>query len=389
MKRKIGHATGALGASLPPSTAIAHTGVLTGALMAVLVTAAIAAVSAFPVAEAQAAERTTVVSVVGEAWQRTEPADWQAVESGQRLPDEAWVRTGEEAAVRLIRADGSMIRIDGGQEQQLMPNLGEEESEGLSFFRMFREIFSGDYRARAAASRAIRDVDSFSSQVQLAQYYESEWTDMIHKARLNEADISRVFEAASFYGDRALQNRAMALTAMLARDFPQDAGFAVLAQQSREALGSPGTVKLIKRSGGGEGPIASGDSVQAGDGLRLSYRSETESYVYLYLHSIPASGPSSTTRVYPARGVGWATEAKADLHLPGAEDVYTLDEAVGLEHFWVWSCAAPLTDKRAENEAVANLRSEIDRGEPLTAALVLKTAPAICTQGFAYVLDHR
>ena len=384
MKRRIGHPSGAFGAALSSCAA--------GTLSAALMTGALAAFSAFSVffvAEAQAAERTTVVSVVGEAWQRTEPAAWQAVESGQRLPEEAWVRTGEEAAVRLIRADGSMIRIDGGQEQQLMPNVGEEESEGLSFFRMFREIFSGDYRARAAASRAIRDVDSFSSQVQLAQFYESEWTDLIHKSRLNEADIPRVFEAASFYGDRALQNRAVALTAMLARDFPQDAGFAVVARQSREALGSPATLKMIKRSGGREGPVASGDSVTAGDGLRLSYRSETESYVYLYLHSIPASGPSSTTRVYPARGVGWATEAEADLHLPDADDVYTLDAAVGREYFWVWSCAAPLTGKRTENEAVANLRSEIDLYEPLTDALVLKMAPPVCTQGFAYVLDHR
>ncbi len=83
------------------------------------------------------------------------------------------------------------------------------------------------------------------------------------------------------------------------------------------------------------------------------------------------------------------TEAKADLHLPDADDVYSFDAAVGLEYFWVWSCAAPLTDKRAENQAVANLSWEIDRGEPLTDALALRAAPPICTQGFAFVLDHR
>ena len=334
-----------------------------------------------------AADSHTVISVTGKAWHKTEGQDWRRLKSGDRLADQEWVRTAAKANVRLVRADGSLMRIAENQEQQIGANPPpDDEDKGWGFFAMLDELFSDEKSSRAAASRGAR-TDS-GPDPQQAAYYDAEWQELIVKTNVRRKDLPRIFETASFYQERAYQNRAVSLVIKLANDFPDDDAFSQMARQARKAFGNPARLEMAKQTESGVEMARNGDTLQAGDGLQVRYQSETESYIYLYIHTIPAAGEPSTDRIYPGRrGVRMVPPA-SPASLPPRGKYLTLDDTVGREYLWIWSCTAPVADAdaaAAANRTVAALSASghLDHQSAQTAA------PDLCPQGFGYAFDHR
>jgi hypothetical protein len=340
---------------------------------------------------AEAQQTVTVISVSGEVAYRAREGEWRPVRPGERLPADAQVRTGPSGALGLITAQGAIVRIPGGSEQRIIASERPAESAGTRIFSVLRELFSDARRTRVAATRGAQDEASPAAQTQLARAYGELWEGLTRKPRLSPDDLSLAFETAAFFQERPYQNRSVSLLAKLARDLPEDAGIAELARQARESYGLPATLELIVHpAAGGARSAASGEALRSGDGVQVRYRSETESFFYLYLHTWPERGEPETARIHPAPGMASpALPPNAPLALPNQADAFVLDETRGREYFWAWACAAPLLDALAEQGAMQAVARSIQQRKPFTAETVGNVAPPGCMQGFAYEFAHR
>ncbi|MDH5751903.1 MAG: DUF4384 domain-containing protein [Deltaproteobacteria bacterium] len=335
------------------------------------------------------ANSATAISVVGKAWQKKTAQDkWTPLARGAKVDEQGWVKTDKGAMVRLISPGGGIIMVAEGQEMHLGKNAKASPSGKGRMLAVLGEVFSGDKRARMAASRAGLDgaeEQNEAAQKRLDEIYDATWAELMSKPRLSGDDMELAFDTAAWYHQQPVQNRAVALLVRLREDFPEHEGVGVFASQALADYGRPGKLEFIARKKGQEQTLKSGDTLKEGDGVNVRFQSQTENYLYVFLHTQPSSGKADTTRIFPPSEVPrWPTEASEKLELPQQGEFFTLDNTQGNEALWVWSCLAPLSDEKIDPAVQKVLQSG-----KFTDAKVTEAAPSLCVQGFAVSFAHR
>jgi hypothetical protein len=352
--------------------------------------AALAALLAWPAAPSHAAGEATAVLVTGNV-QRLDPqTGWQAIRPGERLSGDMRVRTAPDALLGLIDAEGRAVRITGGRELSASPPEGDPSVLGSRGIAALHELFAAARRQSETSRKSPPGDASGSAPERLARHYESEWDELIHLPRIASFDLARALEAASYYVDRPYRNRGLALLLKVAADFPDHPGLARLARDALAAHGQPATFAVSHHVGGSSRDARSGEILRSGDELQIRFRSDTESFLYLYLRSMPEQGDPFTSRLFPAPGYeATALPPGADVTLPAVNDVYVLDDTVGREYFWAWVCAAPLDDPELEQAAVGAVTGKLAGADAFSDEIARDAAPMGCLQTFAFAFDHR
>jgi hypothetical protein len=330
----------------------------------------------------------TVVYLAGKGFRKSAQGEWEALRPGERLPADAVVRTEPGGSLGLIASDGRVIRVAGGREQAVLtPDAGASPASALD---ALSELFADARRARLAKPPAGKNETAPTAEARLAQFYQSEWEDLMHYPRVASFDLSRALETVSYYGGRPRQNRAIALLLKIAADLPDSPGLSALAQSAARSYGKPAALTLLHHAAGSSRETRSGEMLRSGDQLQIRFHSDSESYLYLYLRSIPDHGAPVTARLFPAPGnEGAAIPPGAGVALPAFDDTYVLDDAIGQEFFWAWVCAAPLDDRELERTAVELVTNRVTSAEAFGDELPRNAAPQGCLQTFVFALDHR
>jgi hypothetical protein len=331
----------------------------------------------------------TVVLLLGKGFHKSAQGEWEALRIGEHLAAGAIVRAEAGGTLGLVANDGRVIRIPGGREQVLSAG-GDSQSADVAPLDALSDLFAESRRTRLSKLPVKPDDAALGAEARLAGFYQSEWEDLMQYPRIASFDLPRALETVSSYRDRPRQNRALALLLRIAADLPELPGLTALVQNATRAYGKPAALTLLHHAADTPRETRSGEMLRSGDQLQLRYRSETETFLYLYLRSIPDRGEPVTTRLLPAPGNdNSAIPPGAGVALPAFDDVYVLDDAVGQEFFWAWVCTAPLEDREVEQSAVLAVTSRVTNADAFGDEVPRNAAPQGCLQTFVFALDHR
>ena len=342
-------------------------------------------------AAAWAKSDSTVISLFGEAWQKGALADqWRPLRTGDTVPEGAWVKTDRGGSLRIVDFLGNIVMIPENQKQQIGANIKTNKKTAVGFFAVLKEMFSQDKRKRIAASRSPELAGTSAGNKRVLEFYENSFRGLLRKPRMETSDIDLVFAVASYFQEPELKNRAVALMIKLSQDFPNRTGFSVLAAKAVSEFGQKARLEVFKRVEGKVLPVKQDETLKSGYGVQLRYIANTESYIYLFLHTVPENGKPTTSRVYPAvAGSGWTLAGNQTLSLPLEDAYFTLDERTGREYLYGWSCTGPVLDQSREKKSVKDVTEKIQKTGTLDSETVLAVAPPLCTQGYAYAFNHQ
>lgn len=341
---------------------------------------------------AWAISENTVISVIGEAWQKGDAnGQWQSLQPGDTIPQGSWVKTDSEGSLRMIDPSGNIVMISENKEQRISAeSMAKEQKAKGGFFAVLKEMFSEDKRTRIAASRSPGFVGTSAGNKRVAEFYDTSYGNLMRKTRMETSDIDLAFAIASYYQAPELQNRPVALMIKLSQDFPSRTGFSVLAARAVSEFNQPAKLVVYKRVDGKVLPVKQNETLKSGNGVLLRYSAATESHLYVFLHTVPENGKPTTSRVYPAvGGSGWTLAGKQPIALPLQDADYTLDDKTGREYLYGWSCTAPVLDQSNELDAVNKVAEKVRKTGALDADYVRAAAPPLCTQGYAYAFNHQ
>ena len=337
------------------------------------------------------AANATAISVVGKAWYRSDAkAGWKQLKRGGKVNEGGWVKTEAGAVVRLVSPKGGIVRVAEKQEKQL-GGSGSSKQDGR-LFAVLDEVFSADKRARMAASRAGVEEEgtiSEATQKRLEEIYRMTWVELMNKPKLSGEDLELAFDTAAWYNKRPVQNRALGLLIRLREDFPEHEGVKAFADNALASYGNPAKINFLAKRGNKSGPMKQGDTLKQGDGVQVRFESETESFLYLFLHTEAKDGKTDTAKIFPPANVPqWSIKAGEKLELPMEGAHYILDDTVGKESIWIWSCAGSLSEEMVQSAMQKVLQTKAAK-KKITPALLKQSAPDLCTQSFVMDFHHR
>lgn len=339
------------------------------------------------VSEGIAMAQSSVMSVTGQAfWRRSSSASWQILRPG-KLPAGALVKTSRNGTIRLVRPNGAFAVVRGGVEQSAdNPGRIRKTRKRGGFFSVLRSmLFSSSVRRKAALETTVRGLEPEEDPGK-----QNDWLVLLKAPPFTPESMEKVLEVASGYSTRPYQNRALALVMRLRSDMRDHPGIQQMEAGARESFGAPATFSVEKVGGTLPGPLRSGATIKEGDKLRMNYRSETESFPYVFLMSIGSKGAPGPSMLHPKNPTQVrAVTPREELFLPGPGISFTANDNIGQEIIWVWSCAAPVTDMNKLRDSIMKITAALKKGKYPDRALLQENSPGFCPQSFTYVLHHR
>lgn len=331
--------------------------------------------------------QSSVMSVTGQAfWRPSSSASWRRLTPG-KLPAGAQVKTSRNGTIRLVRPNGAFAVVRGGVEQSAdNPGRVRKTKKRGGFFSVLRSmLFSSSVRRKAALETTVTGLEPEEDPGK-----NNDWLILLKAPPFTPDAMEKVLEVASGYSTRPYQNRALALVMRLRSDMRDHPGVQQMVASARESFGAPATFSVGKVGGTLPGPLRSGATIRQGDKLRMNYRSETESFPYVFLMSIGTKGAPGPAMLHPKNPMAVkAVTPREELFLPGPGISFTANDNIGQEIIWVWSCAAPITDMRKFQGSITKIAAVLKEGKFPDPALLQETSPGFCPQTFTYVLHHR
>ena len=337
--------------------------------------------------EGIAMAQSSVMSVTGKAyWRRSASASWQPLRPG-KLPAGALIKTGPRGSIRLMRRNGVMDVVRGGVEQSAdNPGKVKKSRAKPSFFARLGAFLSFSGRRRQAAL----ETTVLGLEPEEDPQKQNDWLLLLKAPPFTPESMEKVLGVASKYSKRPYQNRALALVMRMQADMPDHPGVQQMVASARESFGSPATFSVEKVGGTLPGPLRSGATIVQGDKLRMNYRSETESFPYVFLMSIGTKGAPGPSMLHPQNPMDVkAVTPREELFLPGPGISFTANDNIGQEVVWVWSCTAPILDLKKFQASIMKIAAELKSGKFPDQALLRENSPGFCPQTFTYVLHHR
>ena len=338
-------------------------------------------------AERIAMAQSSVMSVTGKAyWRSSSSASWQPLRPG-KLPAGALVKTSRYATIRLVRPNGAFAVVRGGMEQSAdNPGRVAKTRKRGGFFSVLRSmLFSSNVRRKAALETTVTGLEPEEDPGK-----RNDWLDLLKAPPFTPESMEKVLEVAAGYSTRPYQNRALALVMRLRSDMRDHPGVQQMVASARESFGAPATFSVAKVGGTLPGPLRSGATIKEGDKLRMNYRSETESFPYIFLLSIGTKGAPGPAMLHPKNPMQVkAVTPREELFLPGPGISFKANDNIGQEIIWVWSCAAPVTDLSKLQQSIMKITAVLKGGKYPDRALLQENSPGFCPQTFSYVLHHR
>ena len=321
-------------------------------------------------------EAGTIISVQGEAWVKVSGEQWEPLHSGRQLQGGDVIKTGAKASVSLLNAKGTFMRIQGEQEQI----YGQEEaSKSESRWKTaLKEFFGTRARKRIAATRGLDNEPNQDLWIKTMQQ------------QLTEEDIESVLELATLYLEEK-PNRTIALLWKLQNDFPTHAGIGQLSQQTLQGASPMKPWQISKLINGKSSPLQMGETLFQGNSLQIHYHSQEESYFYLFFTTQPQNGKMQTFLEHPS-SLTAMNGRYFEARIPSKEQkslLFSLDEVVGNENVWGWSCPGPVLNAETLEEVIATIQQSLQNKSMLSPSLVSQTAPAMCRSTFALSIKHR
>lgn len=328
----------------------------------------------------------TVISVSGRAWWRAGPgAAWQPLLAGIPLPATAWLRTADPGAVRLVTAQGTLMRISAGREQALAKLRPHPAPTGAGIMALLHNLFRTGQRTRVAASEAAVSPNLAQPRTPVGQ-----WQALMAGPTLTADQTEPVMRLASRFNQPGQEGRAAALLARLAHDLPGSPGLAPLALAAGKAFGHPATLQALRDSADGSRVAPDGSVVHTGQRLHLEYVASRETAPYIYLRTLPTKGVARTAALYPPRGTaGRLLTAHTALRLPASGKAYRLDTVVGREVLWAWVCTAPIANRTLLGKAVARVAATANHTAAALEPAIVRAAPYLCPQTVVLQFMHR
>lgn len=331
--------------------------------------------------------QSSVMSVTGQAfWRPSSSASWRRLTPG-KLPAGAQVKTSRNGTIRLVRPNGAFAVVRGGVEQSAdNPGRVRKTKKRGGFFSVLRSmLFSSSVRRKAALETTVTGLEPEEDPGK-----NNDWLILLKAPPFTPEAMEKVLEVASGYSTRPYQNRALALVMRLRSDMRDHPGVQQMVAGARESFGAPATFSVGKVGGTLPGPLRSGATIRQGDKLRMNYRSETESFPYVFLMSIGTKGAPGPAMLHPKNPMAVkAVTPREELFLPGPGISFTANDNIGQEIIWVWSCAAPVTDMNKLRASIQKVTAALKGGKPPDAAFLRENSPGFCPQTFTYVLHHR
>ena len=337
--------------------------------------------------EGIAMAQSSVMSVTGKAyWRPSSSTSWQTLRPG-KLPAGAQVKTSRNATIRLVRPNGAFAVVRGGVEQSAdNPGKVRKTPKSGGFFSVLRSmLFSSNVRRQAALETAVSGLEPEEDPGK-----QNDWLMLLKAPPFTPESMEKVLGVASGYSKRPYQNRALALVMRLRSDMRDHPGIQQMVASARESFGTPATFSVEKVGGTLGGPLRSGATIKEGDRLRMNYRSETESFPYVFLMSIGTKGAPGPAMLHPKNPMQVkAVTPREELFLPGPGISFKATDNIGQEIVWVWSCAAPVTDLKMLQNSIVKVTAALKGGKFPDEAFLRENSPGFCPQTFTYVLHHR
>jgi len=322
----------------------------------------------------------TVIKVKGEAKiQLNGSHKWIQIQGGNKIQTGDKIKTANNAKLRILNIDGSIIRIKGKKELLYTGNKKNTLKEG-GWDTVLMELKSKRSRKVAAVTRGAGGGETIQDI----------WMRLM-KQPLTEEYEEDILILSSWYEREQKYNRQRALLWKLG-NIPS---YEMLKIPVSKEYPNRFHWRVDKFIHGHQSEAKSEDSLSEGDQVQILFLPEKESYFYLFLTTQPQGKPIETAALYPSSLEAVKVEKNThyyEARVKGGVEQrtpkYTLDDSVGNEHIWGWSCSGPIVDHSITQQAINAVAKYISTSTPLTSRAIAESAPSICTP-FALSLRHQ
>jgi len=323
-----------------------------------------------------AGEHGTVIKVKGSAdIQRQGEQEWFQIKRGQKVQLGDKIQTVGKAVLRILNIDGSIIRIKG---QKAFTYAGAKNitlAKG-SWGSALQELQTKRSRKIVAATRGA----VVTREIEELRAHQEIWMDIMEQ-HLTTADEEDVFILSSWYEQQHKDNRKTALLWKLGYDLPDKA----LEKQAIQERSNHFNWSVSKFIDGQESNAEPEDNLNQGDQVQIIFRPKQESYYYLFYSSQPFGKSIETTLLSPSSFSATKVEDKIKYYeakVKAGEQYktpkYPLDDVVGVEHFWGWSCSGPILDILIEQQARNAVIDDLSTSRRLVPNKLTQATPKIC-----------